>query len=66
MLGSTMFLLKDVFFDLADLSVFKTVIYFGVFFTTAILLARSKVAPQWVVLGTLALGTILAQLPSNF
>ena len=66
MLGSTMFLLKDVFFDLADLSVFKTVIYFGVFFTTAILLARSKAPPQWVVLGTLALGTILAQLPSNF
>jgi hypothetical protein len=66
MLGSTMYLLKDVFFDLADLSVFKTVIYFGVFFTTAILLARFKVAPQWVVLGTFVLGTILAQLPTNF
>ena len=66
MLGSTMYLLKDVFFDLGDLSIFKTVVYFGVFFTTAILLARYKVAPQWVVLGTFVLGTILAQLPTNF
>ena len=66
MLGSTMYLLKDVFFDLGDLAVFKTVIYFGVFFTTAILLARYKVAPQWVVLGTVVLGTILGQLPTNF
>jgi chromate transporter len=66
MLGSTMFLLKDVIFDLGDLSAFKMVIYFGVFFTTAILLARYKLAPQWVVLGTLVLGTILSQLPTNF
>jgi chromate transporter len=66
MLGSTMFLLKDVIFDLGDLSAFKMVIYFGVFFTTAILLARYKLAPQWVVLGTLVLGTILSQLPTIF
>jgi chromate transporter len=66
MLGSTMYLLKDVIFELGDLSTFKMVIYFGVFFTTAILLARYKVAPQWVVLGTFVLGTILAQLPTNF
>jgi chromate transporter len=66
MLGSTMFLLKDVFFDLGDLSVLQMVIYFGVFFTTAILLARYKVAPQWIVFGTLVFGTILTQLPTNF
>ena len=66
MLGSTMYLLKDVFFDLEDLSVMRMVIYFGVFFTTAILLARYKLAPQWIVFGTLVLGTILTQLPTNF
>lgn len=61
MLGATLYLLKDILFDLGNLNTLNIGIYLLVFSSTAILLVRYKLAPQWVVLGTLLLGAILAQ-----
>jgi hypothetical protein len=66
MLGSTMFLLKDVLFDLGSLSGINIGVYLLVFCTTAIVLVRYKIAPQWVVLGTILLGALLTLWPSIF
>ncbi len=59
MLGATLYLLKDVLFDLGSLSSFYIGIYLLVFSATAVLLVRYKVAPQWVVLGTILFGALL-------
>jgi chromate transporter len=59
MLGATLYLLKDILFDLGSLSKVNIGLYLLVFSTTAILLVRYKVAPQWVVMGTILLGAIL-------
>ena len=59
MLGATLYLLKDILFDLGSLSIVNIGLYLLVFSTTAILLVRYKVAPQWVVMGTILLGAIL-------
>lgn len=66
MLGATLYLLKDILFDLGNLSILNMGIYLFVFCTTAILLVRYKLAPQWVVLGTILLGAIFTQFPSIF
>ena len=66
MLGATVYLLKDIVFDFGDLPVFNMGIYLMVFCATAVLLVRYKLAPQWVVLGTILLGTILTYLPLIF
>lgn len=66
MLGATVYLLKDIVFDLGDLSVFNMGVYLIVFCTTAVLLVRYKLAPQWVVLGTIILGTVLTHWPIIF
>lgn len=59
MLGATLYLLKDILFDLGSLSKVNIGLYLLVFSTTAILLVRYKLAPQWVVMGTILLGAIL-------
>ena len=66
MLGATLYLLKDILFDLGNLSILNMGIYLFVFCTTAILLVRYKLAPQWVVLGTILLGAIFTQFPLIF
>lgn len=66
MLGATLYLLKDILFDLGNLSPLNIGIYLLVFCTTAILLVRYKLAPQWVVLGTILLGALLMQFPLIF
>ncbi|MBP7939728.1 MAG: chromate efflux transporter [Bacteroidota bacterium] len=66
MLGATLYLLKDILFDLGNLTTFNIGLYLLVFCSTAILLVRYKVAPQWVVLGTILLGAILTQWPIIF
>lgn len=66
MLGATLYLLKDILFDLGNLTSFNIGLYLLVFCSTAILLVRYKVAPQWVVLGTILLGAILTQWPIIF
>jgi chromate transporter len=59
MLGATLYLLKDILFDLGHLSTVNIGLYLLVFSATAILLVRYKLAPQWVVMGTILLGAIL-------
>ncbi len=59
MLGATLYLLKDILFDLGHLSTVNIGLYLLVFSATAILLVRYKLAPQWVVMGTIMLGAIL-------
>ncbi len=59
-------LLKDILFDLGNLSGINIGVYLFVFCTTAIVLVRYKIAPQWVVLGTLLLGAFLTIWPSIF
>jgi chromate transporter len=59
MLGATLYLLKDILFDLDHLSTVNIGLYLLVFSATAILLVRYKLAPQWVVMGTILLGAIL-------
>lgn len=66
MLGATVYLLKDIVFDLGNLSVLNTGIYLMVFCSTAVLLVRYKLAPQWVVLGTIILGVVLTYWPIIF
>lgn len=66
MLGATLYLLKDILFDLGNLSILNMGIYLFVFCTTAISLVRYKLAPQWVVLGTILLGAIFTQFPLIF
>lgn len=66
MLGATLYLLKDILFDLGNLSGINIGVYLFVFCTTAIVLVRYKLAPQWVVLGTLLLGAFLTFWPSIF
>ena len=66
MLGATLYLLKDILFDLGNLSGINIGVYLFVFCTTAIVLVRYKLAPQWVVLGTLLLGAFLTLWPSIF
>ncbi len=66
MLGATLYLLKDILFNLGNLTTFNIGLYLLVFCSTAILLVRYKVAPQWVVLGTILLGAILTQWPIIF
>jgi chromate transporter len=66
MLGATVYLLKDIVFDLGNLSVFNTGMYLMVFCATAVLLVRFKIAPQWVVLGTIILGAALTHWPIIF
>lgn len=66
MLGATLYLLKDILFDLGNLSAFNIGVYLVVFSVTAVVLVRFKVAPQWVVLGTILLGAVLAQWPAIF
>ena len=66
MLGSTMYLLKDILFDLGTLTSINIGVYLLVFCTTAIVLVRYKVAPQWMVLGTILLGACLSLWPSIF
>jgi hypothetical protein len=66
MLGATLYLLKDILFDLGNLSGINIGVYLFVFCTTAIVLVRYKIAPQWVVLGTLLLGAFLTIWPSIF
>jgi len=66
MLGSTMYLLNDVLFDLGSLSGINIGVYLLVFCTTAIVLVRYKLAPQRVVLGTILLGALLTLWPSIF
>lgn len=66
MLGATLYLLKDILFDLGNLTSFNIGLYLLVFCSTAILLVRYKLAPQWVVLGTILLGAILTQWPIIF
>jgi hypothetical protein len=41
-------------------------VYLFVFCTTAIVLVRYKIAPQWVVLGTILLGALLSIWPTIF
>jgi chromate transporter len=59
MLGATLYLLKDILFDLGHLSTVNIGLYLLVFSATAILLVRYKLSPQWVVMGTILLGAIL-------
>ena len=59
MLGATVYLLKDILFDLGHLSTVNIGLYLLVFSATAILLVRYKLSPQWVVMGTILLGAIL-------
>ncbi len=66
MLGATVYLLKDIVFDLGNLSILNTGIYLMVFCSTAVLLVRYKLAPQWVVLGTIILGLVLTHWPIIF
>ena len=66
MLGATLYLLKDILFDFGNLSGINIGVYLFVFCTTAIVLVRYKLAPQWVVLGTLLLGAFLTLWPSIF
>lgn len=66
MLGATVYLLKDIVFDLGNLSVLNTGMYLMVFCSTAVLLVRYKLAPQWVVLGTIILGVVLTYWPIIF
>ena len=66
MLGATLYLLKDILFDLGNLGTLDIGLYLMVFSATAILLVRYKVAPQWVVLGTLILGVVLSQFGNIF
>lgn len=66
MLGATVYLLKDIVFDLGNLSILNTGIYLMVFCSTAVLLVRYKLAPQWVVLGTIILGVVLTYWPIIF
>jgi chromate transporter len=66
MLGATLYLLKDIVFDLGGLTGINIGVYLLVFCTTAIVLVRYKVAPQWVVLGTILLGALLTLWPSIF
>lgn len=66
MLGATFYLLKDIVFNLSILSSSNIGVYIFVFATTAIVLTRFKVAPQWVVLGTILLGALLTVWPTIF
>jgi chromate transporter len=66
MLGATLYLLKDIVFDLGGLTGINIGVYLLVFCTTAIVLVRYKIAPQWVVLGTILLGALLTLWPSIF
>ena len=66
MLGATVYLLKDIVFDLGNLSIFNMAMYLMVFCSTAVLLVRYKLAPQWVVLGTIILGIVLTHWPVIF
>ncbi|MFM6995241.1 MAG: chromate efflux transporter [Sediminibacterium sp.] len=66
MLGATLYLLKDILFDFGNLSSINIGIYLFVFSTTAVLLVRYKLAPQWVVLGTILLGALLTFWPTIF
>jgi chromate transporter len=66
MLGATLYLLKDIVFDLESLTGINIGVYLMVFCTTAIVLVRYKVAPQWVVLGTILLGALLTLWPAIF
>ena len=66
MLGATLFLLKDIVFDLGILTGMNIGVYLFIFCTTAIVLVRYKVAPQWVVLGTIFLGALLSIWPTIF
>jgi chromate transporter len=66
MLGATLYLLKDILFDLGNLTAQNIGVYLLVFCTTAILLVRYKLAPQWIVLGTILLGALLTLWPTIF
>jgi len=66
MLGATLYLLKDIVFNLGSLTGMNIGVYLLVFCTTAVLLVRYKLAPQWVVLGTILLGGLLTLWPSIF
>lgn len=66
MLGATLYLLKDIVFDLGNLTGINMGVYLLVFCTTTIVLVRYKLAPQWVVLGTLLLGALLTLWPAIF
>jgi len=66
MLGATLYLLKDILFDFGNLSGINIWVYLLVFSTTAIVLVRYKIAPQWVVLGTILFGALLTLWPSIF
>jgi chromate transporter len=66
MLGATLYLLKDIVFDLESLTGINIGVYLLVFCITAIVLVRYKVAPQWVVLGTILLGALLTLWPAIF
>ena len=66
MLGATLYLLKDILFDLGNLSGINIGVYLMVFITTAFVLVRYKVAPQWVVLSTILLGALLTLWPAIF
>ncbi len=66
MLGATLFLLKDILFDLGNLTAMNMGVYLLVFSMTAILLVRYKVSPQWIVLGTILLGAVLTLWPTIF
>jgi chromate transporter len=66
MLGATLYLLKDILFDLGTLSSIDIGLYLFVFSTTAVLLVRYKVAPQWIVLSTILLGALMTLWPTIF
>ena len=66
MLGATLYLLKDILFDLGSLTPLNMGLYLLVFFATAVLLARYKIAPQWIVISTIFLGAVLSQWAAIF
>jgi chromate transporter len=66
MLGATLYLLKDILFDLGSLTPLNMGVYLFVFFATAVLLARYKIAPQWIVVSTIFLGAVLSQWAAIF
>ena len=59
MLGATLYLLKDILFDLEQLNGTNIGVYLLVFCATAIALTRYKIAPYWVVLSTILFGGML-------
>jgi hypothetical protein len=61
-----LYLLKDIVFDLGIMTGMNIGVYLFVFCITAIVLVRYKIAPQWVVLGTILLGALLSIWPTIF